>query len=83
MSEKEIAKKPEIPETKEPEQTVWDALLDALVKILAVFGFGAGFIALLRYWWKKDPKRAIKMAKTAFMRVVLGQYDKYKKQEKK
>ena len=73
----------EIPETKEPEQTVWDALLDALVKILAVFGFGAGFIALLRYWWKKDPKRAIKMAKTAFMRVVLGQYDKYKKQEKK
>ncbi len=63
----------------EAEQTVWDSLRGLLIKILAVFGFGAGFLGLLRYWWKKDKKRAIKMAQTAIGRALSGQYDKYKK----
>ena len=63
----------------EDEQTVWNSLFGLLVKILAAFGFGAGFLGLLRYWWKKDRKRALKMAQTAIGRALLGKYDQYKK----
>lgn len=71
---------PIVIDDEEDENTVWEALQGLIVKILAAFGFGAGFIGLLRYWWRHDKKRAIKMAQTAIGRALSGQYDKYKKE---
>ena len=44
-----------------PEDTTdyWNYIIGAVIAL-----GGIGFVGLLRYWYKKDPKRAVKMAKT-------------------
>ncbi len=70
-----------VPSVDEDEvDTLFDKVFSLAVKILAVFGFGAGFLGLVNHYWKGGQKiRAIKMLNTAISKALLGKYDKYKK----
>ena len=67
-----------------PEEGVlewWHGVLGTLIIIaadlFAGFGWGKGFSSgLVKYWAKKDPKRAAKMLKTAIKKAKAGKYDR-------
>ena len=69
------------PEDDEDEiDSLFNKIFQLAMKILAAFGFGAGFLALVNHYWKGGQKnRALKMLNTAIKKALLGKYDKYKK----
>lgn len=73
--EKEIVKEVPIDETaKDPVSYLLGALIGLLASILGLFAWGKGFEKILKYWAKKDPQRAYKMAKTVVKNYKDGKY---------
>ncbi|MHA1827950.1 MAG: hypothetical protein ACTSX6_04800 [Candidatus Heimdallarchaeaceae archaeon] len=67
-------------ESECPEISIFDNLFLLATIVLSAFGFGAGLLALAKYWWNKGEKvRALKMMATAVKKGRAGAYDKYKK----
>lgn len=60
-----------------------DSLFELALIILGVFGFGAGFVALARYYWRRgkpgDKERAVKMLSSAIKKAKEGKYSKHRK----
>lgn len=70
-------------EPVEPEEgsTAWywviiGAMIVAIAGILSHYRWGKGFAGLLKYWAKKDPKRALKMLGTVEKNIKEGKYQK-------
>ena len=60
--------------------TLYDKIFSLALNILGAFGFGAGFLGIVNYYWRKGEKpRALKMLNTAIRKALLGEYIKFKK----
>ena len=57
----------------------WYAIVSALIVVVAAilevkYKWGKSFMGLVKFWSKKDPKRAVKMLKTAIDKEKSGKY---------
>ena len=71
-------------EPVEPEESKAGWIVAAISSLIAIaaailaahYRWGKGFLSLVNYWAKKDPKKALKMLKTALEKEKAGKYKK-------